>query len=192
MVRHLLPLLLLLLLLLLLPAVLPSPVPAAQFWMLAWSNHQMTVLASVPASSRTECGVRCARRQGCAASSYDATATPLTCRLLACEDGWTAFSGNCYWYGATASDWLAAEIIHCSIERMSHLVSVLSAEENAFVATLATAQGATRLHIGLQRQDSGFVWTQSGGTELALTVFQNAGLDTTGWSSISRCSAWPS
>jgi len=32
--------------------------------------------------------------------------------------------------------------------------------------------------------DSGFVWTPSGGTELALTYFQNASLDITGWSDI--------
>ncbi|XP_043219499.1 lectin-like [Amphibalanus amphitrite] len=123
------------------PPALSSPVPASRFWMLAWSDHKMTVLAS-----------------GCAAVNFDPSVTPLPCRLLACEEGWEPFDSNCYYYGASATDWLTAEVIHCNIERASRLTSIHSAEENDFIKTLADANGASRLHIGLQRSDRGFVW----------------------------------
>ena len=159
MLRSLLLLLMLLLvLLLLLPAVLPSPVPAAQFWMLAWSNHQMTVLASVPASSRIECGVRCARRQGCVASSYDATATPLTCRLLACSPGWVPLNADCYVLLSNQLSWLDANVV-CIDQLSAHLVSVHSPLENLFVDLLADLHGMPRLHLGLLADGNSQQWT---------------------------------
>ena len=52
-------------------------------------------------------------------------------------------------------------LISCTIERSASLTSIHSAGENAFVASLASAQGAARVHIGLQRGDVGFTWTDS-------------------------------
>ncbi|XP_043219500.1 regenerating islet-derived protein 3-gamma-like [Amphibalanus amphitrite] len=153
-----LPLLLLVLLLVALPPTLSSPVPASRFWLLAWSDHKMTVLASVPASSRTECGVRCARRQGCAAASFDPSSASLPCRLLACQTSWVGFDGQCYWLATAGKNFLEARII-CTGEQQSVLASIHSGAENDFVKSLAESKGVDRLYLGLSRANSNpFQW----------------------------------
>ena len=151
-----LPLLLLLLLLVLLPPVLSS-IPAARVWTLSWSGHKMVELDTVPAASRTECGVRCARRQGCSATAYKSTDTSHTCRLLGCEAGWQAFDSSCYWLETTAKTWVSG-FFDCVFNKRANYTSILSAAENAFVKSLADSRGVSRLHLGLRRDEDGDTW----------------------------------
>ncbi|XP_043219439.1 C-type lectin domain family 17, member A-like [Amphibalanus amphitrite] len=139
------------------PPTLSSPVPAARVWMLAWSDHKMTVLASVPASSRTECGVRCARRQGCAAASFDPSSASLPCRLLACQTGWVPLEANCYALFSNILSWTDASVA-CVNAAGGHLVSIHSEVENLFVDLLADLHGVPRLHLGLINDGSGQHW----------------------------------
>ena len=147
---------LLLLLLLLPPLALTAKVPAGRIWTLSWSGHQMTMLDAVPSSSRTECAVRCARRPGCAATAYNPSSSPLTCLLLACNNGFNPFDGNCYAIFTNPLSWSDARAGCLSLN--TQLVSIHSEMENLFVDFLADASGAGRIHIGLFLGSNGHEW----------------------------------
>ena len=147
---------------------------------LSWSGHGRGELATRAVGSCAQCGVFCLLLPECRAVSCSGEADTGTCRLLGedpaeeplCTADWTEFGGACFSLQSSKLEWNASKAACGQLRSGSELASIHSEEENNFVKTLLSSQGA---FIGLEHTGSAldydFRWLD--GTPLDFTHWKS-------------------